>query len=58
MRRSSLDANFISYVVRNDINSMPPETRVDLSDADLDSIAAYLVGSAANRPLRQPRHDE
>jgi len=51
--RTDLDADDIRHVVRNGINSMPPQTRVDLSDAELDRIAAWLTRPAAER---QPPH--
>ena len=47
--RTDLNAAYIRQVVRNGINSMPPQTRVDLSDAELDQVAAYLCRPAAAR---------
>jgi cytochrome c5 len=46
-RRRGLDAVFIKYVVRNGIGGMPPQTRVDVTDADLEAIVAYLSLSGA-----------
>ena len=47
--RTDLAADYIRHVVRNGIGSMPPQTRVDLSDAELERIAAFLVRPAAER---------
>jgi mono/diheme cytochrome c family protein len=41
--RTDLDAAGVKYVVRNGIGSMPPQTRVDLSDAELEAVAAFLT---------------
>ena len=51
--RLDLDAAYIRQVVRNGIGGMPPQTRVDLSDAELNAVAAYLTRPAAER--RPPR---
>ena len=60
--RTDLNADYVKYAVRNGIGSMPPQTRVDLSDADLDRIAAYLARPASerNRPRKageRSRHE-
>ena len=49
-RRTDLTADYIRHVVRNGLNSMPPQTRVDVSDDELNRIAAYLTRPAAERP--------
>jgi mono/diheme cytochrome c family protein len=49
-KRHDLTADYVKYVVRNGVGSMPPQTRVDLTDAELDNIAAYLT----QRPGRHP----
>jgi mono/diheme cytochrome c family protein len=55
--RPDLEAGYVRYVVRNGVGSMPPQTRVDLSDAELDLIAAYLARPASKRPPGGPgRH--
>ncbi len=51
--RTDLDADYIRHVVRNGIGSMPPQTRVDLTDAELDSVAAYLTRPAGERARPQ-----
>jgi mono/diheme cytochrome c family protein len=51
--RRDLGVDYIKHVVRNGIGGMPPQTRVDLPDAELDTVAAYLNRPAAER--RPPR---
>ncbi|HWU04446.1 MAG TPA: cytochrome c [Novosphingobium sp.] len=41
--RTDLTADYIKAVVRNGKGAMPAQTRVDLTDAELDSVAAYLT---------------
>jgi mono/diheme cytochrome c family protein len=41
--RTDLRAEAITSIVRSGIGSMPPQTRVDISDADLDRVIAYLT---------------
>jgi mono/diheme cytochrome c family protein len=48
--RRDLNADYVKQVVRNGVGAMPPQTRVDLSDAELDAIAALLAGGAGKRP--------
>jgi cytochrome c5 len=55
--REDLGADYVNYVVRNGIGSMPPQTRVDLSDADLGRIAAYLTRPSSERDPTQPTHE-
>ena len=47
--RTNLNTELIRAVVRHGINSMPWYRRAELSDRDLDSIAAYLTRSAAGK---------
>jgi (+)-pinoresinol hydroxylase len=42
-KRADLSIELIRHVVRHGINSMPWYRRAELSDRDLDSIAAYLT---------------
>lgn len=44
-KRTDLNPEFIRAVVRHGINSMPWYRRAELSDRDLDAIAAYLTRS-------------
>lgn len=40
--RKDLTADYVRQVVRMGKNAMPPQTKVDLTDAELDSVAAWL----------------
>jgi mono/diheme cytochrome c family protein len=40
--RKDLAAPYVKAVVRQGKNAMPPQTRVDITDAELDAVAAYL----------------
>ena len=40
--RTDLTADYVKSVVRMGKNAMPRQTRVDVTDAELDKIAAYL----------------
>ena len=42
-KRTDLSVELIRHVVRHGINSMPWYRRAELSDRELDSIAAYLT---------------
>ena len=41
--RTDLNADYIRAVVRNGKMAMPRQTRVDVTDAELDAIAAWLT---------------
>lgn len=41
--RTDLSADYVRHVVRSGLNSMPPLSRVEVTDAELDRIAAYLA---------------
>jgi mono/diheme cytochrome c family protein len=41
--RTDLTPEFIKYTVRHGVTVMPPFRKTELSDADLDAIAAYLT---------------
>ena len=43
-RRTDLQPGYVKVVVRNGIASMPAITRVEVTDDELDQIAAYLAG--------------
>lgn len=40
--RTDLTPDYVKQVVRTGKNAMPPQTKVDITDAELDSVAAYL----------------
>lgn len=41
--RTDLKADYVKAVVRNGLNTMPPINRVEVSDRELDVIAAWLA---------------
>ncbi|WP_417320071.1 c-type cytochrome [Emcibacter sp.] len=44
--RDDLTADYVKDVVRHGKVAMPPQTRVDVTDAELERIAAFLEGEA------------
>jgi mono/diheme cytochrome c family protein len=40
--RTDLTADYVKLVVRNGKGAMPRQTKVDITDAELDKVAAYL----------------
>lgn len=42
-RRKDLDADYVKAVVRNGLVNMPAFSRVELTDAELDKVAAWLA---------------
>jgi mono/diheme cytochrome c family protein len=44
--RTDLSADGIRAIVRSGVGSMPPLRKTELSDADVDAIAAYLARKA------------
>jgi mono/diheme cytochrome c family protein len=42
-QRTNLTPDFIKYTVRHGVSVMPPFRKTELSDADLNAIAAYLT---------------
>lgn len=42
VKRTDLDADYVKAVVRNGLMNMPAFSRVELTDVELDRIAAYL----------------
>ena len=47
--RTDLTADYVRQVVRGGLNNMPPLTRVEVSDSELNAIAAYLTRPEAAR---------
>jgi mono/diheme cytochrome c family protein len=43
VNRTDLQADYIKTVVRMGKGAMPHQTKVDITDAELDSVAAYLA---------------
>jgi len=41
-QRTDLAPDYVRYIVRHGVTVMPPFRKTELSDADLDAIAAYL----------------
>jgi (+)-pinoresinol hydroxylase len=48
-RRTDIDIELIRHVVRHGINSMPWYRRAELSDRELESIAAYLTRANSDK---------
>lgn len=42
VRRTDLEPDYVKAVVRNGLMNMPPFSRVEVTDAELDKIATYL----------------
>lgn len=42
-QRTSLQPEYIKYIVRHGLRLMPPFRPTEVSDADLDNISAYLA---------------
>lgn len=42
-KRTDLDPDFVKAVVRNGLVNMPPFSRVEVTDSELDKIAAWLA---------------
>ena len=43
--RTDLTPEIVKYMVRNGVFTMPPSRKTEISDADLDDLAAYLSKS-------------
>jgi mono/diheme cytochrome c family protein len=41
--RTDLDPSYVRFVVRHGLNMMPLSRKVEISDDDLDDVAAYLT---------------
>lgn len=42
-QRTDLAPDYVKFIVRHGVSVMPPFRKTELSDADLDAIAAYLA---------------
>jgi hypothetical protein len=47
--RTDLTPQYIQKITRVGINSMPPHTRIEVPDSELDLIATYLTRPASAR---------
>jgi len=56
--RADLTAEYVKKITRVGINGMPPHTRIEVPDSELDLIAAYIARPASARtaptPVQQP----
>lgn len=50
--RDDLTADYVKAIVRSGLNGMPALTRVEVSDPELDQIAAYLSRPRPETPLK------
>jgi mono/diheme cytochrome c family protein len=53
--RADLSAEYIKKITRVGINSMPPHTRIEVPDSELDLIAAYLTRPGSERGASEPK---
>lgn len=52
--RTDLTADYVKKIGRVGINSMPPHTRIEVPDTELDLIAAYIARPASARAQQPP----
>lgn len=55
--RTDLSVAYIKKITRVGINSMPPHTRIEVPDSELDRIAAYLTRPESERGASEPKAD-
>ncbi len=55
--RTDLNAEYIKKITRVGINSMPPHTRIEVPDSELDLIATYLTRPESARGAAEPKAD-
>jgi mono/diheme cytochrome c family protein len=55
--RTDLSAEYIKKITRVGINSMPPHTRIEVPDSELNLIAAYLTRPESERGASEPKAD-
>jgi mono/diheme cytochrome c family protein len=53
--RTDLPPELIKAFVRSGIASMPPFRKTEVTDADLDAVAAYLADTADRRKTREKK---
>jgi len=54
-QRTDLTADYVKKITRVGINGMPPHTRIEVPDSELDLIAAYIARPASARPQPSPQ---
>jgi mono/diheme cytochrome c family protein len=54
-QRTDLTADYVKKITRVGINGMPPHTRVEVPDSELDLIATYLTRPASVRRPPPPQ---
>ena len=52
--RTDLTAEYVKKITRVGINGMPPHTRIEVPDSELDLIAAYIARPASVRATPAP----
>ena len=52
--RTDLSVEYVKKITRVGINSMPPHTRIEVADSELDLIAAYLTRPESQRGASEP----
>lgn len=53
--RTDLTADYVKKITRVGINGMPPHTRIEVPDSELELIAAYIARPAAARTQPPPQ---
>jgi mono/diheme cytochrome c family protein len=53
--RTDLTAEYVKKITRVGINGMPPHTRIEVPDSELDLIAAYIARPASARTQPPPQ---
>jgi mono/diheme cytochrome c family protein len=54
-QRTDLSADYVKKITRVGINGMPPHTRIEVPDSELDLIATYLTRPASVRTSPAPQ---
>jgi hypothetical protein len=52
--RSDLTSEYVKKITRVGLNSMPPHTRIEVPDSELDLIAAFITRPASARAQLPP----
>ena len=54
-QRGDLTADYLKHFVRHGSGAMPMFRKTEITDAEIDAVAAYLKDAAAKRPPEAPR---